>query len=165
MFFSGGIPFDESDFAGMGGMPGRRRASAPVDTTKLYTTLGVEKDADESTIKKAYRKLAVKKHPDKGGDPAEFQEIQRAYEVLSNEQKRRVYDRAGLEGLEESEQRGGGRSERTKKGKNTEHKIKVTLEQLYAGETKKLRVGRKTIDKSSVKTCATCGGSGVVVQV
>lgn len=165
MFF-GGLPpgFDEADFEGMGGMPGRRRG--PVDTSKLYNTLGVDKDDDAATIKKAYRKLAVKKHPDKGGDPAEFQEIQRAYEVLSNDTKRKIYDRHGLEGLEDQEQSGrAARSERVKKGKSTEHSIKVTLEQLYAGQTKNLRISRRVIDKSSVKPCQTCGGTGVTVQV
>jgi len=168
MFF-GGLPpeFEDAGFPGMGGMPGgmgRRGSRGPVDTTGLYEKLGVSKDDDEATIKKAYRKLAVKKHPDKGGDPAEFQEIQRAYDVLSDEKKRKIYDRHGLEGLEDSEQRGGGRSD-VKKGKNTEAKIKVTLEQLYGGQQKNLRITRKTIDKSSVKTCNTCGGQGVTIQI
>ena len=171
MFF-GGLPpgfGDDDDFGGMpgmGGMPGRgggRRA--PTDTTKLYKILGVAKDDDAATIKKAYRKLAVKNHPDKGGDPAEFQEIQRAYDVLSDEKKRKVYDRHGLEGLEEQEQRGGrGGGGGVKKGKNTEAKIKVTLEQLYGGQQKNLRITRRTIDKASVKKCSNCGGTGVVVQ-
>ena len=169
MFF-GGLPpgFDDEAFGGMpGGMGGMggRRGGAPPDTKKLYETLGVSKDDDEATIKKAYRKLAVKKHPDKGGDPAEFQEIQRAYDVLSDEKKRKIYDRSGLEGLEDSEQRGGGRGERVKKGKNTEAKIKVTLEQLYSGQQKNLRITRKVIDKASVKTCGPCGGQGVTIQV
>ncbi len=55
-----------------------------------------------SDIKKAYRKLAVKHHPDKGGDEATFKEITRAYEVLSNEEKRQIYDQYGEEGLEVS---------------------------------------------------------------
>lgn len=58
-----------------------------------YKTLGVEKTATESEIKKAYRKLASKNHPDKGGDNAKFQEIQAAYSVLSDPEKRAAYDR------------------------------------------------------------------------
>ena len=48
-----------------------------------YEALGVSKDADSATIKKAYRKLASKHHPDKGGDAEKFKEIQTAYDTLS----------------------------------------------------------------------------------
>ena len=57
-----------------------------------YQTLGVSKDADVKEIKQAYRKLASKHHPDKGGDKAEFQKIQSAYDTLSDPQKRAQYD-------------------------------------------------------------------------
>ena len=57
-----------------------------------YTTLGVNKDATQDDIKKAYRKLAAKHHPDRGGDTATFQEIAAAYEILSNPEKRQQYD-------------------------------------------------------------------------
>jgi DnaJ-class molecular chaperone len=57
-----------------------------------YQTLGVEKTASQEEIKKAYRKLASQNHPDKGGDTAKFQEIQKAYDTLSDEQRRAEYD-------------------------------------------------------------------------
>jgi len=57
-----------------------------------YNTLGVNKSATQSDIKKAYRKLASKHHPDKGGDEHQFRLIQEAYDVLGDEQKRREYD-------------------------------------------------------------------------
>ena len=57
-----------------------------------YQTLGVSKDATPEDIKKAYRKLASLHHPDKGGDTAKFQEIQSAYEVLGDPEKRQQYD-------------------------------------------------------------------------
>ena len=66
MFFGGGDPFEH--FAGMHGGGGSSRNRAPVDNDKLYAVLGVAKDAEESEIKKAYKKLALKNHPDKGGD-------------------------------------------------------------------------------------------------
>merc|ERR1719161_1605203 len=89
-----------------GGFPGgRRRSQKPADTTKFYKLLEVEKSATEPEIKKAYRKLAIKHHPDKGGDPEKFKEITRAYEVLSDSEKRAQYDRFGEEGLEDG---GGG---------------------------------------------------------
>jgi DnaJ-class molecular chaperone len=57
-----------------------------------YTTLGVNKNAGPDEIKRAYRKLASQHHPDKGGDKAKFQEIQAAYDTLSNPDKRSQYD-------------------------------------------------------------------------
>ncbi len=73
MFFGGGDPFEH--FANMhggggggGGGRGGRGGGGAVDNEKLYKILGVEKDAEESEIRKAYKKLALKNHPDKGGD-------------------------------------------------------------------------------------------------
>ena len=57
-----------------------------------YATLGVARTATQDEIKRAYRKLASQHHPDKGGDKARFQEVQGAYDVLGNEQKRAEYD-------------------------------------------------------------------------
>jgi len=57
-----------------------------------YSTLGVDKNAGSDEIKRAYRKLASQHHPDKGGDKAKFQEIQAAYDTLSNPDKRAQYD-------------------------------------------------------------------------
>ena len=57
-----------------------------------YNTLGVEKTAAQDDIKKAYRKLASQHHPDKGGDTAQFQKIQAAYETLGDPNKRAEYD-------------------------------------------------------------------------
>lgn len=57
-----------------------------------YATLGVAEDANTDDIKKAYRKLASQHHPDKGGDTKKFQEIQTAYDTLSDQGKRQQYD-------------------------------------------------------------------------
>lgn len=57
-----------------------------------YQTLGVNRNASQDEIKKAYRKLASKHHPDKGGDKQKFQEIEEAYRTLSDDQKRAEYD-------------------------------------------------------------------------
>merc|ERR1719463_537883 len=81
-------------------MGGGRGGGKPADTTKFYKLLEGEKNASESEIKKAYRKLAVKHHPDKGGDPEKFKEITRAYEVLSDSDKRAKYDRGGEEAVD-----------------------------------------------------------------
>jgi len=60
-----------------------------------YQILGVSKDASEQDIKKAYRKLAHKYHPDKGGDENKFKEVNEAYQILSNKEKRSQYDHYG----------------------------------------------------------------------
>jgi DnaJ family protein A protein 2 len=69
MFF-GGNPFEHFEHMNGGGGGGRGggRGGGPVDNQKLYDVLGVAKDADENEIRKAYKKLALKNHPDKGGD-------------------------------------------------------------------------------------------------
>lgn len=66
-----------------------------------YETLGVPKGAPEDEIKKAYRRLAAKHHPDRGGDTAKFQEIQSAYETLTDPQKRAQHDNPGFGGFDQ----------------------------------------------------------------
>ena len=82
-------------------MPGRQRE--PVDTDKYYNLLGVDKKATHAQIKKAYHKIALKEHPDKGGDNEKFKLVTAAYEVLSDSEKRELYDRGGEEAV-----KGGG---------------------------------------------------------
>jgi curved DNA-binding protein len=60
-----------------------------------YKILGVSRTANADEIKKAYRKLARQHHPDAGGDEAKFKEINEAYEVLSDDKKRQMYDQYG----------------------------------------------------------------------
>lgn len=185
-----------------------------------YTILGVERSADEDAIKKAYRKLALKYHPDRNPDDKEgaerrFKEVSEAYEVLSNKEKREVYDTYGEEGLKggapppggaggfpggggaggarffypqggpsgggayrptnaddifrqffgagfdpfaggmggmDSDSgffAGGGRPRGKRAAQVASRALPVTLEELYTGCTKKLRVTRKLIDASS----------------
>lgn len=178
MFF-GGDPFAEHfAHAGGGGRRGGGRRPSNVDTTKLYETLEIEKGADQKTIKKAYRKLAVKHHPDKGGDEHKFKEINAAYEILSDPEKRQKYDKYGLEGLDEggggaggaedlfSMFFGGGRSKSSgpRRGEDVNHPLKVSLEDLYNGKTVKLAITRQVIVGES-KICDTCDGQGVVVEM
>jgi len=77
-----------------------------------YELLEVTKNSDKSTIKKAYRKMAMKYHPDKNPDDHEaeekFKAVNEAYQVLSDDEKRQLYDRYGKAGLEGHGQRGGG---------------------------------------------------------
>ena len=182
----GGIPFDH--FESAGGFPGGSgmgmgESRAPVDTDKLYETLGVEKGCEQKEIKKAYRKLSRLHHPDKGGDEHKFKEINAAYEILSDTDKRAAYDKYGLEGVSEDGGGpggagggsdifdlffGGGRSRGgragPKKGPSINHPIKVSLEDLYNGKTVKLAVNRKVI-VGEVSECNQCNGQGAVVEI
>ena len=73
-----------------------------VKETKFYQLLGVDPGADDSTLKKAYRKLALKYHPDRNhGDGDKFMEISLAYQVLSNPEKRMLYDQGGEQAIKE----------------------------------------------------------------
>jgi DnaJ family protein A protein 2 len=168
-----------------------------VKETEFYDRLGVSPDAPVSDIKKAFRKLAVKYHPDKnpGNSQAaeQFKAISEAYEILSDENKRSMYDKYGKEsidrgGLHSAEDifasffggafpsffGGGGRSG-PKKGEDIVHELQVSLEDLYKGKTSKLAVTRNVIceacsgsgTKSGASTgkCKSCDGRGVRVIV
>lgn len=179
----GGIPFDHFAHGGGGGGFGGppRGGGGPVDTTKLYETLEVEKDATPKEIKKAYFRLSKTHHPDKGGDEHKFKEISAAYEILSDPEKRKAYDQYGLEGVADEDGggrggqedlfsmffggRGGGRGSRgPRKGPSFNHPVKVSLEDLYNGKTVKLAINRKVIIGDS-KQCERCQGQGAVMEV
>ncbi|KAG9352715.1 hypothetical protein JZ751_021129 [Albula glossodonta] len=82
---------------------------ANVADTKLYDILGVSPSASENELKKAYRKLAKEYHPDKNPNAGDkFKEISFAYEVLTNPEKKELYDRYGEQGLREGGGGGGG---------------------------------------------------------
>lgn len=188
MFFGGRGGFPFGDFEEMGGMPGRGPPKE-VDNTKFYKILGVEKDADFNVIKKAYFKLAKTHHPDRGGDKEKFQEIQGAYEVLSDREKRELYDKYGEDGLKEggggagmdifSQMFGGGMGGRggpsgPKKGKPVMHPLKCTLEEIFAGKSTKIAVNRERIctgcegrggKEGAVQKCTTCRGRGIVTRM
>lgn len=70
-----------------------------------YSILGVQKGASEDEIKKAFRRLAHEHHPDKGGDQQKFKDVNEAYQVLGDKQKRATYDQFGSAAFEQ-----GGRA-------------------------------------------------------
>eukprot|EP00164_Ancoracysta_twista_P006439 GFYU01008962.1.p1 GENE.GFYU01008962.1~~GFYU01008962.1.p1 ORF type:complete len:369 (-),score=105.31 GFYU01008962.1:200-1306(-) len=161
-----------------------------------YKTLGVDRNADESTIKRAYRKLSLKHHPDKnpGNEAAKqkFVEVAAAYEVLSDAEKRRIYDRHGEEGLKQHQQGGGGGGDpfdifsqfgfggggrrgrsAEKRGPDVEVPLEVTLEDLYIGREipalyRKQMVcshcrGSGADNPDDVKKCPSCKGQGIKI--
>lgn len=76
----------------------------------FYEVLGVQRNADDNAIKKAYRKLSLKYHPDKNPNNMQeaeeiFKKISYAYGILSDKEKRKIYDKYGREGLENGGQR------------------------------------------------------------
>jgi len=150
-----------------------------VKETKYYDLLEVTPSASEPDLKKAYRKKALRLHPDKGGDPELFKEVTHAYEVLSDPEKRSIYDARGEAGLSEQGGMGGmdpqdlfsqlfgggfggggffggggsGRGQGPRKTKDLVHRVHVTLEDLYRGKTTKLALTRNVI-------CSKCKGKG-----
>lgn len=153
------------------------RHSAAGAQKDFYDLLEVQRGVGEDEIKKAYKKLVLKHHPDKGGDVEHFKEITRAYEVLSDKQKRERYDRFGEAGVDNDgpgmseedifSQFFGGRRGRPQRQQTPDktHVMKVTLEQLYAGQTLRVGWARQVIDKEiGSQMCRACGGRGVVLQ-
>ncbi|EGN92012.1 hypothetical protein SERLA73DRAFT_191709 [Serpula lacrymans var. lacrymans S7.3] len=142
---------------------------------KFYDLLEVPVDASEADLKKAYRKKALRLHPDKGGDPELFKEVTHAYEILSDPEKRSIYDSRGEAGLSEQGGMGGmdpqdlfsqlfggggffgggagGRPSGARKTKDLVHRVNVTLEDLYKGKTTKLALTRNAL-------CSRCNGKG-----
>lgn len=147
-----------------------------VKDTKFYDLLGVSPSASESELKKAYRKAALKYHPDKNPSPEaaeKFKELSHAYEILADEQKREVYDSYGEEGLSGGGGpggmgaddifsqffgggfggMGGGASRGPTRGKDIKHSISCTLEELFKGRTAKLALNKTIL-------CKACDGRG-----
>ena len=145
-----------------------------------YDVLGVSRAASQNEIKKAYRKLAMKHHPDRNSDNKDaeekFKEIQQAYAILSDAQKRQAYDNYGHAGVDPS-MRGGqgfggfgdvfedifeniftsgrsqGRQSRGQRGSDLQYTIQISLEEAASGKQVELTIPRHA-------ACRTCEGSG-----
>ncbi|KZT67407.1 DnaJ-domain-containing protein [Daedalea quercina L-15889] len=152
----------------------------PVET-ELYDLLGVHPEATEDEIKKAYRKKAREHHPDKNPDDPtageKFQEMAAAYEILSVEETRDIYNAYGMDGLSKGGPRGpgmspdvdmfaemfgdmfgfgfgpGGYTRRRTRGRDTTIPYEVTLEDLYNGKSVRMNMEKEAI-------CGQCKGTG-----
>jgi len=148
-----------------------------------YETLGVERNVSEADLKKAFKRLAMKHHPDRNPDDKDaegkFKEAKEAYEVLSDAQKRAAYDQFGHAGVDNSMGGGGpggagasfsdifgdvfgdvfggagGRAggQRAQRGNDLRYNMELSLEDAVRGTTVKIRV-------PTLVACSTCGGSG-----
>lgn len=174
-------------FPGGGEMGEEDDSRGEVDNKKLYEVLEVSPNATQEEIKKSFRKLVMKHHPDKGGDITKSQEINAAYEVLSDPDKRKTYDKFGLEGLKNGGGggnmsdifnmffgggRGNGGPRETPKLKPTVKQIDVTLEDVYSGKMINLDITRKVVcaacngkGGSKVEKCSGCKGKGKVMKM
>lgn len=152
------------------------RLRGGVKETGYYDILEVNPSCTPEELKKAYRKLALKYHPDKNPNAGDkFKLISQAYEVLSDSQKRQIYDEGGEEAIKGNGGGGSGfsspmdifdmffgggfggggrgRAERERKAKNVVHQLVLPLEDLYNGTTRKLAVHKNVI-------CSKCNGCG-----
>ena len=147
----------------------------------FYQTLGIAKNSTDAEIKKAYRRLAMKHHPDRNPGNAtseeKFKEAKEAYEVLSDPQKRSTYDQFGHAGMNAQSGMGGGfnpgdsfndifgdmfgdifgsrRGQRSnsQRGSDLRYNLTLDLEQAVFGDTIKIKI-------PSLTTCIPCKGSG-----
>lgn len=161
--------------------------------TKLYDVLGVPPTASPADLTRAYKQKARQYHPDRNQNSPDaeekFKEVTAAYEVLSDAEKRQLYDRYGEEGLKEGGGRGGGGFDLfselfgmggrghggKRRGEDLVHRLPVTLEELYNGKETKLAMrknvlcpecdGKGSSKPNAVVNCADCRGQGVKVTL
>ena len=120
-----------------------------------YEILGVKKGASREEVKKAYRKLAHEHHPDKkGGDEKKFKEINEAYQILGDEQKRQQYDKFGQTGFGAGGfSARGGQGRRANRGSDMSLGIDISFKESVFG-------GRRSVIIEKSKKCEICNGSG-----
>ena len=140
----------------------------------FYTILQIKRDANEREIKKAFRSLSVKYHPDKnpGNQKAHdmFIKLNKAYETLSNAESRKIYDIYGEEGLDGKHNL---MNQNKPRGPNAKFDLNLELEDLYNGSVKELSLQKNIIcpkchgtggKLGKTRQCPSCAGRGVTMQ-
>lgn len=151
---------------------------------ELYDLLEIEPSASPEEIRKAFRNVSKKHHPDRGGDEETFKKINSAYEILNDPQKREIYDKYGKDGLKNSgtvpedmfssmfgmlnlNNMFGNFFNQKRKTESTIHKQMVTLENLCTRKVIKLKVTRDRVcecfSEQNSQTCNECQGRGVTI--
>ena len=152
-----------------------------------YKTLNINRDSSQDDIKKAFRNLSKKYHPDKGGNEDAFKEVSEAYNTLSNPEKKQRYDMGGqnpfgghnpfanrgpdMEDVFSQMFGGGNRQQRVKKGRNLNIPLRVDLEDIYFSRAKKLKYKKNINCAACVGAggesvmCSTCNGTGHIEKV
>ena len=150
-----------------------------MDKRDYYDVLGVDRGASEGDLKKAYRRLAMKFHPDRNSDDPQaeekFKEATEAYEILTDQEKREAYDRFGHAGVDPNQGGGfggqgnfgdifgdvfgdifgGGRGGRSgpARGSDLRYNLRLSLEQAVSGDTMEIRI-------PVLASCTDCNGTG-----
>lgn len=121
-----------------------------------WNVLGVSRDSDEETVKKAYRKLAMKHHPDKGGDPEKFKEIQSAYDRITKGEtdQQNGFPNGNFDPFSMFGHIFGGMKQKQL------HEIRISLKQAYTGHEIKLKVSDENPCRSCM--CKMCKGQGSI---
>lgn len=140
----------------------------------FYKILGIDHEATEKDMKKAFRRLSVKYHPDKNPGDSQAQEmfikINKAYETLADPEKRKIYDLYGEEGLSKEHNL---QTQNKPKGQNAMVDITVDLEELYNGATKEINLQKNVVCSKchgtggklgKTKQCPKCHGRGQVIE-
>jgi DnaJ family protein A protein 2 len=145
----------------------------------LYDILGVQKNASQDDIKKAYKKLAIQNHPDKGGDEKKFQEISNAYDILGDQKKRQDYDNGGQQfrGRPNHEDifaqmfghKMNGMNNKNQKKQHScsdiNRNYKISLKDAYTGTIKNLKIKLKAYHFDKIKECNDCNGMGRIKNI
>ena len=139
-----------------------------------YNILGISKSATDEEIKNAYRKLAKTHHPDKGGDKSKFQEIQTAYETLSDTNKRNNYENFSSQNQNTAsfpfpfahqffKDHNSNNNNNIIKKRDYIHNCYISLNDVYTGIQKKFRVNKNKICDNCKQVCNDCNGSGKLI--